>query len=149
MYRLRAGIVFAVVVGLCTWLTTRSRGWAPSAVLGVLAAVEFLLDVFVYSRRALGQHRCAGDLDGAGQPRSVWGSGDLDDGCLAVGGDQLDGDRVADAVMTPLANVTRRASSRSMRCRLLPGRRDVCQLLTDAAGAACDHREAATELVGR
>jgi hypothetical protein len=47
VYRLRAGIVFAVVVGLCTWWTTRSRGWAPSAVLGVLAAVEFLLDVFV------------------------------------------------------------------------------------------------------
>jgi hypothetical protein len=52
-------------------------------------------------------------------------SGDLDDGWHAVGGDQLDGDRVADAVMAPLANVTGRASSRSMRCRLLPGRRDV------------------------
>ena len=50
MYRLPAGIVFAVVVGLCTWWATRSRGWAPSAVLGVLAAVEFLLVVLVYSR---------------------------------------------------------------------------------------------------
>jgi peptidoglycan/LPS O-acetylase OafA/YrhL len=50
VYRLPAGIVFAVVVGLCTWWATRSRGWAPSAVLGVLAAVEFLLVVLVYSR---------------------------------------------------------------------------------------------------
>jgi hypothetical protein len=32
-------------------------------------------------------------------------SGDLDDGWHAVGGDQLDGDRVADAVIAPLANI--------------------------------------------
>jgi peptidoglycan/LPS O-acetylase OafA/YrhL len=50
VYRLLPGIVFGVVLGLCTWWASRSRGWAPSAVLGVLAAVEFLLVVFVYSR---------------------------------------------------------------------------------------------------
>ena len=42
--------VFAVVVGVCTWWAGRSHGWAPAAVLGVLAASEFLLVVFVYSR---------------------------------------------------------------------------------------------------
>ena len=50
VYRVPPGIVFGVVLGLCTWWASRSRGWAPSAVLGVLAAVEFLLVVFVYSR---------------------------------------------------------------------------------------------------
>jgi peptidoglycan/LPS O-acetylase OafA/YrhL len=50
VYRLPPGIVFGVVLSLCTWWASRSRGWAPSAVLGVLAAVEFLLVVFVYSR---------------------------------------------------------------------------------------------------
>jgi peptidoglycan/LPS O-acetylase OafA/YrhL len=50
VYRLLPGIVFGVILGLCTWWASRSRGWAPSAVLGVLAAVEFLLVVFVYSR---------------------------------------------------------------------------------------------------
>ena len=50
VYRLPIGIVFGVVLGLCTWWASRSRGWAPPAVLGVLAAVEFLLVVFVYSR---------------------------------------------------------------------------------------------------
>ena len=50
VYRLLPGIVFGVVLSLCTWWASRSRGWAPSAVLGVLAAVEFLLIVFVYSR---------------------------------------------------------------------------------------------------
>jgi peptidoglycan/LPS O-acetylase OafA/YrhL len=50
IYRLPPGIVFGVVLGLCTWWASRSRGWAPPAVLGVLAAVEFLLVVFVYSR---------------------------------------------------------------------------------------------------
>jgi hypothetical protein len=34
--------------------------------------------------------------------------------------DQLDDDRVVDAVMAPLANVTRRASSRSMRWSCSP-----------------------------
>jgi hypothetical protein len=50
VYRLPPGIVFGVVLSLCTWWASRSRGWAPSALLGVLAAVEFLLVVFVYSR---------------------------------------------------------------------------------------------------
>lgn len=50
VYRLPPGIVFAIVLGLCTWWASRSRSWAPPAVLGVLAAVEFLLVVFVYSR---------------------------------------------------------------------------------------------------
>jgi hypothetical protein len=50
VYRLPPGIVFGVVLSLCTWWASRSPGWAPSAVLGVLAAVEFLLVVFVYSR---------------------------------------------------------------------------------------------------
>jgi hypothetical protein len=50
VYRVPPGIVFGVVLGLCTWWASRSRVWAPSAVLGVLAAVEFLLVVFVYSR---------------------------------------------------------------------------------------------------
>lgn len=49
VYRLPPGIVFAVVVALCAWWAARSRGRAPSAVLGVLAAGEFLLVVFVYS----------------------------------------------------------------------------------------------------
>src|SRR5215218_3669852 len=50
IYRLPPGIVFALVLGLCTWWASRSHGWAPPAVLGVLATVEFLLVVFVYSR---------------------------------------------------------------------------------------------------
>ena len=50
VYRLPPGIVFAVVVGVCTWWASRSPGRAPAAVLGVLAGVEFLLVVFVYSR---------------------------------------------------------------------------------------------------
>jgi peptidoglycan/LPS O-acetylase OafA/YrhL len=50
VYRLPPGIVFGVALGLCAWWASRSRGWAPPAVLGVLAAVEFLLVVFVYSR---------------------------------------------------------------------------------------------------
>jgi hypothetical protein len=50
VYRLPPGIVFAVVLGLCTWWASRSHGWAPSAVLGLLALGEFLLVVFVYSR---------------------------------------------------------------------------------------------------
>jgi hypothetical protein len=50
VYRVPAGIVFAAVLGVCTWWVGRSRGWAPAAVLGVLAAIEFLLVVFVYSR---------------------------------------------------------------------------------------------------
>jgi peptidoglycan/LPS O-acetylase OafA/YrhL len=50
VYGLPTGIVFAVVLGLCTWWASRSPGWAPPAVLGVLATVEFLLVVFVYSR---------------------------------------------------------------------------------------------------
>jgi len=50
VYRLPPGIVFAVVLGLCTWWASRSHGWAPSAVLGLLALSEFLLVVFVYSR---------------------------------------------------------------------------------------------------
>ena len=50
VYRQLAGIVFAVVLGLCTWWASRSHGWAPSAVLGLLAVIEFLLVVFVYSR---------------------------------------------------------------------------------------------------
>ncbi len=49
IFRLPAGIVFAVVVGLCTWWASRSPGWAPALVLGVLSATEFLLVVFVYS----------------------------------------------------------------------------------------------------
>ncbi|HWJ51879.1 MAG TPA: hypothetical protein VNT24_00715 [Propionibacteriaceae bacterium] len=50
VYRVPPGIVFAVVLGVCTWWAGRSRGWAPAVVLGVLAAIEFLLVVFVYSR---------------------------------------------------------------------------------------------------
>ena len=50
VYRLPPGIVFAVVLALCTWWASRSHGWAPPAVLGLLALVEFLLVVFVYSR---------------------------------------------------------------------------------------------------
>jgi peptidoglycan/LPS O-acetylase OafA/YrhL len=50
VYGLPAGIVFALVLGLCTWWASRSPGWAPPAVLGGLATVEFLLVVFVYSR---------------------------------------------------------------------------------------------------
>ena len=50
VYEIPPGIVFAVVVGLCTWWASRSHGRAPAAVLGVLAVIEFLLVVFVYSR---------------------------------------------------------------------------------------------------
>jgi peptidoglycan/LPS O-acetylase OafA/YrhL len=50
VYRLPPGVVFAVVVGLCTWWASRSHGWAPPAVLGLLALGEFLLVVLVYSR---------------------------------------------------------------------------------------------------
>jgi hypothetical protein len=50
VYRLPIGIVFAVVLALCTWWAARSPGWAPAAVLGGLAVIEFLLVVFVYSR---------------------------------------------------------------------------------------------------
>ena len=50
VYRIPPGIVFAVVLGLCTWWASQSQGWAPSAVLGMLAVIEFLLVVFVYSR---------------------------------------------------------------------------------------------------
>ena len=50
VYRLPPGIVFAVILALCTWWAARSPGRAPAAVLGVLAAIEFLLVVFVYSR---------------------------------------------------------------------------------------------------
>jgi peptidoglycan/LPS O-acetylase OafA/YrhL len=50
VYWIPPGIVFAVVLGLCTWWASRSRGWAPSAVLGLLALGEFLLVVFVYGR---------------------------------------------------------------------------------------------------
>jgi peptidoglycan/LPS O-acetylase OafA/YrhL len=50
VYGIPPGIVFAVVLGLCTWWASRSRSWAPSAVLGLLAVIEFLLVVFVYSR---------------------------------------------------------------------------------------------------
>jgi hypothetical protein len=32
------------------WWAGRSHGWAPAAVLGVLAAIDLLLVVFVYSR---------------------------------------------------------------------------------------------------
>ena len=53
VYGLPTGIVFAVVLGLCTWWASRSPGWAPPAVLGVLATVEFLLVVFVYSSARL------------------------------------------------------------------------------------------------
>lgn len=49
VYQVPAGIVFAVVLGLCTWWAARSPGWAPPAVLGLLAVIEFLLVVFVYS----------------------------------------------------------------------------------------------------
>ena len=49
-YRLPPGIVFGVVLALCTWWAAQSPGRAPAAVLGVLAAIEFLLVVFVYSR---------------------------------------------------------------------------------------------------
>jgi hypothetical protein len=52
VYRLPPGVVFGVVLALCTWWASRSRGWAPPAVLGVLAAVEFLLVVFVSRRRS-------------------------------------------------------------------------------------------------
>ena len=50
VYQLPPGIVFAAVLGVCTWWAIRSPGWAPAAVLGVLAAIEFLLVVFVYGR---------------------------------------------------------------------------------------------------
>jgi hypothetical protein len=50
VYRLPIGIVFAVVLASCTWWAARSPGWAPAAVLGGLAVIEFLLVVFVYSR---------------------------------------------------------------------------------------------------
>ena len=50
VYGLPPGIVFALVLALCTWWAARSPGRAPAAVLGVLAAIEFLLVVFVYSR---------------------------------------------------------------------------------------------------
>ena len=50
VYRIPPGIVFAVGLGLCTWWASRSHGWTPAAVLGVLAVIEFLLVVFVYSR---------------------------------------------------------------------------------------------------
>ena len=50
VYRVPPGIVFAVVLGVCTWWAGRSRSWAPALLLGVLAAIEFLLVVFVYSR---------------------------------------------------------------------------------------------------
>ena len=50
VYRIPPGIVFAVVLGLCTWWASRSQGRAPAMVLGVLAVIEFLLVVFVYGR---------------------------------------------------------------------------------------------------
>lgn len=50
VYQVPAGIVFAVVLGLCAWWASRSPGWPAPAVLGMLAAIEFLLVVFVYSR---------------------------------------------------------------------------------------------------
>jgi peptidoglycan/LPS O-acetylase OafA/YrhL len=50
VYQVPASIVFTVVLGLCAWWASRSPGWPRSAVLGVLAAIEFLLVVFVYSR---------------------------------------------------------------------------------------------------
>ena len=50
VYRILPGVVFAVVLGLCTWWASRSQGRAPAAVLGVLAVIEFLLVVLVYSR---------------------------------------------------------------------------------------------------
>jgi peptidoglycan/LPS O-acetylase OafA/YrhL len=50
VYRLPPGIAFAVILALCTWWASRSRNWTPAAALGVLAATEFLLVVFVYTR---------------------------------------------------------------------------------------------------
>jgi hypothetical protein len=50
VYRIPPGIVFAVIVGACAWWASRSNGWAPPAVLLVLATVELLLVVFVYGR---------------------------------------------------------------------------------------------------
>jgi peptidoglycan/LPS O-acetylase OafA/YrhL len=50
VYRLPPGIVFAVIVGACAWWAGRSNGWAAPTALLVLAGVELLLVVFVYSR---------------------------------------------------------------------------------------------------
>lgn len=50
VYRIPPGIVFAVVLGLCSWWAGRSHTRAPAAVLGVLAVIELLLVVFVYGR---------------------------------------------------------------------------------------------------
>jgi hypothetical protein len=36
VYQVPASIVFTVVLGLCAWWASRSPGWPPAAVLGVL-----------------------------------------------------------------------------------------------------------------
>ena len=50
VYKLPPGIVFAGVLGACTWWAARSNGRGAPATLLVLAAGELLLVVFVYGR---------------------------------------------------------------------------------------------------
>ncbi len=50
VYRLPLGVVFAVIVGVCAWWASRSKGWAAPAALLVLSMAELLLVVFVYGR---------------------------------------------------------------------------------------------------
>jgi hypothetical protein len=85
-------------------------------------------------RGGLDQHRCGGRPRWRGSATvGLGGQVILTMGGMPSGVSARD--RVADAVMAPLANVTC-ISSRSIRCRLLAGRRDVSLTAHRCAGAA-------------